>query len=109
MLLNSVNNLEFDEDKLILFYDSSVLETGRTGLAICDDGIHWKDISTPPRYLNWEDFLATDISHDDYYIYFGDKEGVFVFHRDVDLLIELIETIRTSEKEELNPDSILES
>ena len=98
MLLNAVTNLDNDEEKLVLFYDSSVLETGRTGIAICDNGIHWKDISTPPGYLSWEDFLDIEVSHDDYYIYLGDNEGVFVFNRDVKVLIELLTNIRASLK-----------
>ena len=37
MLLNVSSSLGINDDKLVLFYDSSVLETGRTGLAISDD------------------------------------------------------------------------
>lgn len=109
MLLNVSSSLGINDDKLVLFYDSSVLETGRTGLAISDDGVHWKDISSPPGHLNWEEFMDIDINHDDHYIYFGDQEGVFVFHRDVELLLELLATIKQSKKESYRAEGIIKS
>lgn len=96
MLVSVITNLEIDEEKFVLFYDSSVLETGKTGLAICDDGIYWKDISSPPGYLSWNEFLDTDLSNDDYYVYLGEGDRFFVFNRDMQLIIDFLGTIRTS-------------
>lgn len=107
ILSNSVNSLGFDEDKLVLFYDSSALETGRTGIAICDDGIYWKDISKSPGKLSWDRFLNTEIYHDDHYIYFGDDEGIFAFRRDIELLVELLTTIKNSGKGDIKADRII--
>lgn len=94
ILHNVLNSLEIEENELVLFYDSSVFETGKTGIAICEDGIYWKDMSSPTRFLSWNKFIDMNISKDDYHIYIGDKEGIFVYHRDLGLLIEMLENLK---------------
>lgn len=101
LLGNVAENLDIDEKKVCLFYDSSVLETGRTGLAFCEDGVYWKDIGSPPGYLSWEDFINTKIRRDDFYIYFDDKDKFFVFHRDMELVNELLDSFKTVIKSDM--------
>lgn len=101
-----VENFGIYEENLILFYDSSVLETGKTGLAICDDGIYWRDISVPIGFLSWDEFVDTDIRYDDFYIYLDDKNKFFVFNRDIRLIIELLERLKASLEEDTRYESL---
>ena len=92
--------LGFYNDELILFYDSSVFENGKSGLAICEDGIYLKDISGPPRYFDWKTFRKLELSHDEFNIYFGEDTSFFVFHRELKNLMGVLQLIKTGKKEE---------
>ena len=44
--------LGIENEEIILFYDSSIYGNAKTGLAICDSGVYWKDTWSSPRYLS---------------------------------------------------------
>lgn len=101
LLASVAKNMDINEAKLCLFYDSSVLETGRTGFAFCEDGVYWKDIGSPAGYLSWEDFVDTKIRRDNFYVYFDDNDKFFVFHRDMELVNELLNSFKTVIKSDI--------
>lgn len=94
MLKNVIKELGIEEDSLVLFYDSSIFETGKNGLAICDNGIYTNDISTPPAFLDWDEFLKATITNEEYYIYLNGKNNFFVYHRDLELVIDMLKSLQ---------------
>ena len=97
-LNNVMANLCINNDQLVIFYDSSLFENGKNGLAICHGGIYWKDAFCTPRYLNWNDFRKLKLTHNKNNIYFGDKGSVFVYETEVESLICILKNLKTGLK-----------
>ena len=51
--VNAKASLGINNEEIILFYDSTLFESGKNGLAICESGVYWKDSFCSPGYLNW--------------------------------------------------------
>lgn len=96
ILNNARTRLAVDKEEIILFYDSSASLNGKTGLAICDSGVYWKDSFSSPRYLSWNAIRKLNLSHDKNNIYFGQQGSFFVLgsEYDADVLCDLLSTIR---------------
>lgn len=97
-LNNAKLNLGIKNDEIILFYDSSSFETGKNGLAVCENGIYWKTSFCQPRYLSWDVFRKIKLTYDKNYIYFGDKGSFFVFENEIENLVQTLHSLRMTVK-----------
>lgn len=92
--------LGIENEEIILFYDSSIYGNAKTGLAICDSGVYWKDTWSSPRYLSWDTIRSINLTYDKNHIYFGQR-GSFMINAsgyDAKTLCDLLETIRVQDK-----------
>lgn len=99
-LYNAKRNLGVNNEEIVLFYDSSLFENGKTGLALCESGIYWKDSFFASRYLTWDSIRKTKLTYDKNNIYFGDKGSFWLDANDVENLVMALHNIRTSIKVE---------
>ncbi len=64
------------DDEIIFVIDTTLLGTGRQGIAICQSGLYWKNDLTVPTietHLSWSDFMQEEITyHRKYQIVIGD-------------------------------------
>lgn len=97
-LNNAKINLGIKNDEIILFYDSSSFENGKNGLAVCENGIYWKEWLCQPRYLSWDVFRKIKLTYDKSRIYFGDKGSFFVFETETENLVQTLHSLRTTVK-----------
>ena len=86
VLNNAIEYLGINNDEIILFYDSSSLNNGKAGLAICSSGVYWKNILCSPKYLTWNTFIKSNLSYDDRRIYIGEKNYFYIYENIVELL-----------------------
>lgn len=93
VLNNAINALGINNDEVVLFYDSSTFGNGKTGLAICSNGLYWKDSFCTPRYLSWNAFRKTNISYDKNNIYFGENDKFWMLEN-VDKLIDVLNNLK---------------
>lgn len=97
--LNTIKTqLGISDDEIILFYDSTLLGSGKVGLAICDNGIFWRNAFESPRYLSWKLFKKAQITTSDSYLYIGEENKIFVFNEDIDNLANILNLIRKAAK-----------
>lgn len=75
ILNNCTYSLGINNDEVILFYDTSIFENGKVGLAVCNNGLYWKNSFCSPRYLTWNAFRKRKILYDDNHIYIGEDEN----------------------------------
>lgn len=78
LLNNARTRLAVEKEEIILFYDSSAYLNGKTGLAICESGVYWRDTFCSPRYLSWNAIRKLNLSYDRNTIYFGQQGSCFV-------------------------------
>lgn len=93
ILNNAVLELGINNDEIVLFYDSSFLDNGKVGLAICNNGVYWKNSFLPPRYLSWNSFRKTNLSYDKNHIYF-DQDDQFWMYDNADQLLSILNNIK---------------
>jgi hypothetical protein len=61
-------------ETLIMVYDDTLLGSNKTGFAICQGGLYWKNdwaVETKRNFLSWQDFAERSISLDGYAISLG--------------------------------------
>ena len=97
-LANAKSNLGINNEEIILFYDSSLFENAKNGLAVCESGIYWKDAFCSPRYLSWDVLRKTKLTYGKDNIYFGEKGSFFVYESEVESLVNALHNIRISVK-----------
>lgn len=97
-LTNAKLNLGINNEEIILFYDSSLWENGKVGLAICESGIYWKDSFCSPRYINWNVLKKIKLQYDQSNIYFGEKGSFFASETDVKPLVDVLSNLRMNLK-----------
>lgn len=92
--------LGIENEEIILFYDSSIDRNAKTGLAICDSGVYWKNTWSSPRYLSWDVIRTINLTYDKDCIYFGQQERFIISNSgyDTKTLCDLLETIRVQDK-----------
>lgn len=93
ILNNAVSALGTNNDEIVLFYDSSTFNNGKTGLAICNNGLYWKNSFFPPRYLSWNLFRKTNLSYDEKHIYF-DQNDEFYMYENAEQLFSILNNIK---------------
>lgn len=93
ILNNAVVGLGINNDEIVLFYDSSSFDNGKTGLAICNNGVYWKNSFCAPRYLSWNSFRKTNLSYDKNHIYF-DQNDQFWMYENVEQLLSILNNIK---------------
>ena len=76
-----------ENDKIILIYDGTVFGSNKTGFAICESGIYWKnDWETPTKrnYLPWNEFKDRKIKpkRKDYHISLGRGDKIAILDED---------------------------
>lgn len=101
ILKNAISGLSINSDEIVLFFDSSVLENGKTGLAICEGGIYWKNSFCRPRYLSWNSFRKAKISNSENNkdtICIGENNDVFVYGNNREALISLLNDLKFNAK-----------
>ena len=96
--VNAKASLGINNEEIILFYDSTLFESGKNGLAVCESGVYWKDSFCSPGYLNWESFKKVKLQYDKTNIYFGDKGSFFVYESEVEDLANALNYIRINIK-----------
>lgn len=96
--VNAKASLGINNEEIILFYDSTLFESGKNGLAVCESGVYWKDSFCSPEYLNWESFKKVKLQYDKTNIYFGDKGSFFVYESEVEDLANALNYIRINIK-----------
>ncbi len=97
ILNNAVSALGINNDEIVLFYDSSTFDNGKTGLAICNNGLYWKNSFFPPRYLSWNSFRKTNLSYDEKHIYF-DQNDEFYMYENAEQLLSILNNIKLNLK-----------
>lgn len=93
ILNNAVAGLGINNDEIVLFYDSSSFDNGKTGLAICNNGIYWKNSFCTPRYLSWNSFRKTNLSYDKNHIYFNQNDQ-FWMYENVEQLLSILNNLK---------------
>ena len=93
ILNNAVVGLGINNDEIVLFYDSSSFDNGKTGLAICNNGVYWKNSFCAPRYLSWNSFRKTNLSYDKNHIYF-DQNDQFWMYENVEQVLSILNNIK---------------
>ena len=96
--VNAKASLGINNEEIILFYDSTLFESGKNGLAVCESGVYWKYSFCSPEYLNWESFKKVKLQYDKTNIYFGDKGSFFVYESEVEDLANALNYIRINIK-----------
>ena len=96
--VNAKASLGINNEEIILFYDSTLFESGKNGLAVCESGVYWKNSFCSPEYLNWESFKKVKLQYDKTNIYFGDKGSFFVYESEVEDLANALNYIRINIK-----------
>lgn len=84
---------------VIALYDSTAWGGSREGFVICDNGLYWKNIFNPPRFLSWDQIRKIQLSYDDTNIYIGDSERIFITTSG-ELLCSILTQARTMAKVE---------
>lgn len=97
VLNNAVSALGINNDEIVLFYDSSTFDNGKNGLAICNNGLYWKNSFFPPRYLSWNSFRKTNLSYDEKHIYF-DQNDEFYMYENAEKLLSILNNIKLNLK-----------
>lgn len=92
-LNNAVVGLGINNDEIVLFYDSSSFDNGKTGLAICNNGLYWKNSFCSQRYLSWNSFRKTNLSYDNKHIYF-DQNDEFYMYENVEQLLAILNNLK---------------
>ena len=96
--VNAKASLGINNEEIILFYDSTLFESGKNGLAICESGVYWKDSFCSPGYLNWESFKKVKLQYDKTNIYFGDRGSFFAYESEIKDLANALNYIRINIK-----------
>ena len=96
--VNAKASLGINNEEIILFYDSTLFESGKNGLAICESGVYWKDSFCSPGYLNWESFKKVKLQYDKTNIYFGDRGSFFAYESEIKDLATALNYIRINIK-----------
>ncbi|SCI86254.1 Uncharacterised protein [uncultured Clostridium sp.] len=103
ILNNATLGLGINNDEIVLFYDSSSFGNGKTGLAICNNGLYWKNSFCTPRYLSWNAFRKTNLSYDKNHIYIGQDDNFWIYEN-VEQLLSVLNNLKFN----LKVDSIVE-
>ena len=100
-LRNATDAFEIQEnDEIILIYDGTVFGSNKTGFAICESGLYWKnDWATPTKrtYLSWDEFKDRKIKpkSNDYHISLGRGDKVAIVDEDdISELSDLLKRIQ---------------
>lgn len=96
--VNAKASLGINNEEIILFYDSTLFESGKNGLAICESGVYWKDSFCSPGYLNWESLKKVKLQYDKTNIYFGDRGSFFAYESEIKDLANALNYIRINIK-----------
>lgn len=98
ILNNAISGLSIKNDEVVLFYDTSSFGNGKTGLAICEGGIYWKNMLSQPRYMSWNSFRKVDILIGKNNIYLGENNGVFVYEENKEDLLSILRDLKIDAK-----------
>lgn len=97
-LQNIIAQLGINNDEIIVFYDGTVWQSGKNGVAICESGIYWKNILEPSRYLTWNQFKKVKLTKGDGHIYLGDQGKIFVYDNEMEKLFSLLSELKMTIK-----------
>lgn len=97
ILNNAILGLGINNDEIVLFYDSSSFGNGKTGLAICNNGLYWKNSFCTPRYLSWNAFRKMNLSYDKNHVYIGENDS-FWMYENVEQLLAVLKNIKLNLK-----------
>lgn len=81
VLSNISKKFVLNNKELILFFDTTILYTGKTGLAICKDGLYFKEIFSEEVYIGWYTLKQTHLLVEgDSNICFKHKNFIYKFN-----------------------------
>lgn len=97
-LENAIMQLGINNDEIVVFYDGTIWQTGKNGMAICEGGLYWKNLMEEPRYLSWNQFKKLRLNKVESYIYLGEENRIFVYESEVEKVFSLLDEIRMTIK-----------
>lgn len=67
-LKNAIATMNINSTVYGLF-DSTVWGTGKSGFAICEDGLHWRNIVFDSKFITWKELKKCKITYDNSTVY----------------------------------------
>lgn len=79
-LRNAIGSFKIPKTSAIIaLYDNTVFGSCKNGLAICSDGLYWKDDSIGQNSILWDDIDSINFSLKDYYLIINNFYNLYIY------------------------------